>query len=171
KELKMSRSEFLASVSHELRTPLTYIKGYADIINRQGMSRDEIEEYTQIIQEETVQLTSLVQNLYQLAKIDQNQFQINREYVRLSDLSKKIVEHKQPLLTEKQITLHVRCAQSIVAFLDSERCQQVFMNIIDNAQPYSDEGTKILIDVKQTDQNTIMTTIDEGIGIPDQEIP
>src|SRR5699024_12873363 len=70
KELKMSRSEFLASVSHELRTPLTYIKGYADIINRQGMSRDEIEEYTQIIQEETVQLTSLVQNLFQLAKID-----------------------------------------------------------------------------------------------------
>src|SRR5699024_7658977 len=83
---------------------------------------------------------------------------------------KKIVEHKQPLLTEKQITLHVRCAQSIVAFLDSERFQQVFMNIIDNAQKYSDEGTKILIDVKQTDQNTIMTTIDEGIGIPDQEI-
>src|SRR5699024_9363244 len=78
---------------------------------------------------------------------------------------------KQPLLTEKHITLHVRCAQSIVAFLDSERFQQVFMNIIDNAQKYSDEGTKILIDVKQTDQNTIMTTIDEGIGIPAQEIP
>src|SRR5699024_1322511 len=88
KELKMSRREFLASVSHELRTPLTYNKGYADIINRQGMTRDEIEEYTQIIQEDTVQLTSLVQNLFQLAKIDQNQFQINREYVRLSDFFK-----------------------------------------------------------------------------------
>src|SRR5699024_12325306 len=110
KELKMSRSEFLASVSHELRTPLTYIKGYAEIINRQGMSRDEIEEYTQIIKEETVQLTSLVQNLFQLAKIDQNQFQINREYDRLRDFFKKIVEHKQTLLTEMQHTLHVLIA-------------------------------------------------------------
>src|SRR5699024_1248141 len=171
KELKMSRSEFLASVSHELRTPLTYIKGYADIINRQGMSRDEIEEYTQIIQEETVQLTSLVQNLFQLAKIDQNQFQINRENGRLSDFFKKIVEHKHTLVTDQQLTVDVRCTQSTVAFLDSERFQQVFMNIIDNAQKYSDEGTKILIHVKQTDQNTIMTTIDEGIGIPAQEIP
>src|SRR5699024_5345857 len=122
-------------------------------------------------QEETVQLTSLVQNLFQLAKIDQNQFWINREYVRLCDFFKKIAEHKQPLLAEKKITLHVSCAQDIVAFMDPERFQQVFRNVIDNAQKYSDEGTQILIDVRQTDQYIIITTTDEGIGIPAQEIP
>src|SRR5699024_8691714 len=170
-ELKMARNEFLASVSHELRTPLTYIKGYADIINRRGINREEIEEYTKIIKEETVQLTSLVQNLFQLAKIDQNQFRINREYIRLCDFFKKIAEHKRPLLAEKQITLHISCPPDIVAFMDPERFQQVFMNIIDNAQKHSDEGTQILIDVRQTAQYIIMTTTDEGMGIPAQDIP
>lgn len=76
KELKMARNEFLASISHELRTRLTYIKGYADIINRQDASENEIKEYADIIREETEQLTVLIKNLFDLAKIDQNNFLI-----------------------------------------------------------------------------------------------
>lgn len=78
KELKMSRNDFLANISHELRTPLTYIKGYADIINRPDTSKEEVIEYANIIREETAQLTVLIKNLFQLAKIDQNNFLVNR---------------------------------------------------------------------------------------------
>src|SRR5699024_4753273 len=56
-EMKRTRNEFLASIAHELRTPLTYIKGYADIINRQDISPKEAQEYIKIIREETEQLT------------------------------------------------------------------------------------------------------------------
>src|SRR5699024_3739187 len=91
KGLKMARNEFLASISHELRTPLTYIKGYADIINRSDTPKEEIEEYIKIIREETDQLTVLIKNLFKLAKIDQNNFVIKRERVKLCELIQSVI--------------------------------------------------------------------------------
>ena len=55
--LKQERNEFLASISHELRTPLTYIKGYADIVRKRNLSKEENEKYLTIIVEETNRLT------------------------------------------------------------------------------------------------------------------
>ncbi len=170
-ELKMARNEFLASISHELRTPLTYIKGYADIINRQDTSKEEVEEYIEIIREETDQLTVFIRNLFELAKIDQNNFLIRRERVVLCELIQNVVERIQPVLTEKDIMVHVNCPNEIIAFIDPERFQQVFINILDNAQNHSDEGSQILLDVKQTAQYIIITTTDHGIGIPDEDLP
>src|SRR5699024_11909490 len=56
KAVKQERKEFLASVAHELRTPLTYIKGYADIMNRTNLTKEEMADYGLIIQEEMKQL-------------------------------------------------------------------------------------------------------------------
>jgi len=171
KELKMARNEFLASISHELRTPLTYIKGYADIINRSDTSEEEAKEYVDIIRVETEQLTVLIKNLFQLAKIDQNNFLIRREHVKLCEFLQNIIERIRPALTEKEIIIHVNCPDKIIAFIDPERFQQVIVNILDNAKKHSGEGSNILIEVKQNDQYVIITTLDEGEGIPEQDLP
>src|SRR5699024_1248382 len=171
KELKMARNEFLASVSHELRTPLTYIKGYADIINRQDTSAVEVKEYVEIIREETEQLTVLIKNLFQLAKIDQNNFLISREYVELCGFLENIVERMQPVLAENKLSIYLKCSDELIACIDPERFQQVLINILENAKRHSDEGAKILLEVQQTDQHIIITIIDEGQGIPTQDLP
>src|SRR5690625_4555532 len=171
KELKMARNEFLASISHELRTPLTYIKGYADIINRSDTSKKEVKEYVNIIREETEQLTSLIKNLFQLAKIDQNNFLIKRERIVLCELIHQVVERIRPALTEKNIRLHVNCTNEIFAFIDPERFQQVITNILDNAKKHSSEGTEISINVKQALEHIVITFKDEGEGIPEQDLP
>ncbi|MEI3605552.1 ATP-binding protein [Pseudogracilibacillus sp. SE30717A] len=170
KELKMARNEFLASVAHELRTPLTYIKGYADIINRPDTSEEEIKEYVNIIREETEQLTILIKNLFQLAKIDHNNFLIRRERVEICEFLQNIVERIRPALAEKEVLLYVNCSK-VAALIDPERFQQVLINVLDNAKKHSYEGSKILIKVEQTDQHIIITTIDEGEGIPEQDLP
>src|SRR5699024_8655872 len=157
KGLKMARNEFIASVSHELRTPLTYINGYADIINRPDTSEEEVKEY--------------IKNLFQLAKIDQNYFLIRRERVELCGFLQNIVERIQPVLAEKKILLHVNCPNELIVFIDPERFQQVLVNILDNAKKHSDEGSKISIEVKQIHQHITITTIDEGEGIHEQDLP
>src|SRR5690625_4946422 len=154
KELKMARNEFLASISHELRTPLTYIKGYADIIR-----------------EETEQLTVLIKNLFDLAKIDQNNFLIRREKVAICEIIQNVVELIQPVLTEKNILVNVNCPNEITAFVDPERLQQVFINILDNAIKHSDESSQISLDVNQTAQYLNITITDHGEGIPRQDLP
>jgi len=171
KELKMARNEFLASISHELRTPLTYIKGYADIINRQDASENEIKEYADIIREETEQLTVLIKNLFDLAKIDQNNFLIRREKVAICEIIQNVVELIQPVLTEKNILVNVNCPNEITAFVDPERLQQVFINILDNAIKHSDESSQISLDVNQTAQYLNITITDHGEGIPRQDLP
>lgn len=171
KKIKMARNEFLASISHELRTPLTYIKGYADIINRKNISQDELTEYINIISEEAEQLTILIKNLFDLAKIDQNNFLIKQEQILLNEFMQKLAERLQPMLAEKEILLHINCSDEIIAFIDPERLQQVLINIIENAKNHSDKGSQILLNVDQNSENIIITVIDEGEGIPEQDLP
>src|SRR5699024_6066936 len=123
------------------------------------------------IREETDQLTVLIKNLFKLAKIDQNNFVIKRERVKLCELIQSVIELIQPALTEKKIKLNITCPNEIIAFVDPERFQQVLKNILDNAQKHSYEGSKISIDVKATLERIIITTTDEGEGIPEQELP
>src|SRR5699024_419885 len=124
-EMKTARNEFLASIAHELRTPLTYIKGYADIVNRQDISPEEVKEYIEIIREESEQLTILIKNLFDLAKLDQNNFVIKRERVILYDLIQTVVGLVTPVFAEEHIILSVKCSKKVVVFADPERLQQV----------------------------------------------
>src|SRR5699024_1068813 len=90
KRLKKAKNKFLPNVTQILTKPLTYNKRYADIINRPDTSEEEVKEYVDIIREETEQLTVLIKNLFQLAKIDQNNFLIKRERVELCEFLQNI---------------------------------------------------------------------------------
>lgn len=169
--LKSNRNEFLASISHELRTPLTYIKGYADIINKQDITEEERKEYLDIIREETEHLTVLVKNLFDLAKMDENKFIIHRKNVELRQLIQTIEERISPVLEEKNIRFSVSCPNNIQANIDSERIQQVLLNILDNARKHTSEGKLISLEVSQNDREIMIIISDEGEGIPKEDIP
>lgn len=169
--LKNERNEFLASISHELRTPLTYLKGYADIISRGGISDNERNEYIEIIREETEQLAVLVKNLFELAKMDQNRFTINKEDVIFGNLIHTITERIRPALEEKNITFSVRCPSHITAHIDPERIQQVLLNILDNAKKNTSQGKRISLEVSQNKREIITMISDEGEGIPEGDLP
>ena len=169
--LKNDRNEFLASISHELRTPLTYIKGYADIISKQDITDEERKEYLDIIREETEHLTVLVKNLFDLAKMDENKFVINRKSVSLRQLIQTIEERIAPVMEEKNITLSTSCPVNIIGNIDPDRIQQVLLNILDNARKHTPDGKSISLEVTQNDREITITISDEGEGIPKEEIP
>ncbi|WP_337020523.1 HAMP domain-containing sensor histidine kinase, partial [Oceanobacillus massiliensis] len=169
--LKNERNEFLASISHELRTPLTYLKGYADIISRGDISGNERNEYIEIIREESEQLAILVKDLFELAKMDQNKFTINKEDVAFGKLIHTITERIRPALEEKNITFSVRCPNHITAHIDPERIQQVLLNILDNAKKHTSQGKRISLEVSQSKREIITMISDEGEGVPEEDLP
>lgn len=171
KTSKTERNEFLASIAHELRTPLTYIKGYADIINRNDTTKEEKEEYIAIIWEETEELTMLIKHLFELAKMDEHSFLIHPKWLNLCDFLHNIIERIQPVLADKKVTIHISCPKSLMVYIDPERFQQVFMNIFDNAQKYSDEGSTVNVLVSKTDEHTVINIVDQGEGIPEKDLP
>ena len=107
--LKQERNQFLASISHELRTPLTYIKGYADIVRKRNLSKEENEKYLTIIVDETDRLTLLVKELFELAKLDQNVFVIEKETIDLNEFFTKTEQKFSPIFQEQQMNFEVIC--------------------------------------------------------------
>lgn len=169
--LKEERNEFLSSISHELRTPLTYIKGYADIVQKRNLSQDERHQYLSIILEETNRLSDMVKNLFDLAKIDKNSFEIIKKPIDLNEFMKKIETKFSPAFTEKGMQLSVSCRESITISADGSRLEQIIFNLLDNAIKYSSAGDKTTVDVSRTKKHIIIRINDSGRGISEEELP
>lgn len=169
--LKQERNDFLASISHELRTPLTYMKGYADIASRPGLTEQERGEYLAIIREETAHLTTLIKQLFELAQLDHNQFSIQKEQVPLDALCHSVAALVRPAFNDKNITISVECDPKITARIDPARFQQVLLNILDNARKHSEAGSQVTLQGRQDAKSITITVTDTGEGIPQEDLP
>ncbi|WP_223592001.1 sensor histidine kinase [Neobacillus bataviensis] len=169
--LKNERNEFLASISHELRTPLTYIKGYAEIARRGDTTAADRDNYLGIIHEEAVKLSKLVKDLFDLAKMDENNFSIEKETVQLLPYFQRIIEKVTPALNENKMDLILDCSDQLYGQIDPIRFEQVILNLLDNAKKYSEPNTKISLDVKQLINKIHVKVKDEGKGIPEEDVP
>lgn len=169
--LKKERNEFLASISHELRTPLTYIKGYADIAKREKTKEQERIEYLSIIHEEAGKVNHLLEELFELAKIDQNMFTIQKETIDLHALLEAIFQKVLPVFRDKNMNLVLNSNKSFKVSVDPLRIEQVLVNLLDNTLKYSNSGTTTTINVKKKNRDIIIKVIDQGIGIPEEDIP
>ncbi|MFE8698310.1 ATP-binding protein [Cytobacillus sp. FJAT-53684] len=171
KYMKQERDDFLASISHELRTPLTYIKGYSDIGRKPTLNEKERIHYLDIIHEESERINLLLQELFELATLDQNTFSVVKERVHLCSFFKSIYEKVSPAFKEKEIQLNVECDEQLFLPLDITRFGQVLLNLLDNALKYSKEKTITQINVNKIEGNIYIDITDQGMGIPKDDIP
>jgi signal transduction histidine kinase len=169
--LKKERNEFLASVSHELRTPLTYIQGYSDIARRKELEEDKRIQYLDIIHEESIRISQLLKELFDLAKLDQNTFTIKKENVDLYNFLHSIYERVLPAFTNKGIQLNLVCSKSLFIEIDPARFEQVILNLLDNSLKYSEEGTIVYLRATETNGTVQITIKDQGSGIPQVDLP
>ncbi|WP_163970456.1 sensor histidine kinase [Oceanobacillus halotolerans] len=169
--LKRERTEFLASISHELRTPLTYMKGYADIASRADVTEEERTEYLTIIREETEHLNGLIKQLFDLAKMDQNKFTIDRENMVLTQFLASLAERIKLAFEAENVTFVYSCPDDTIIYADPGRFQQVLLNILDNARKYASAGTQVTLAVIETEEDVQLVITDQGEGIPKEDLP
>ena len=124
-----SERAFLLSVSHELKTPLTAIRGYGEALKDGAAVADEAGP---IIERESERLQRLVQDLLDLARLDQRAFTIRREPVDLADVAHTVEELLRPRAAEFGVALSVEAAAASV-FADRDRAIQVVANLVENA--------------------------------------
>jgi signal transduction histidine kinase len=169
--IKAERAEFLANISHELRTPLTYVQGYTTVARREGIGEQERTEYLQIIEEETGTIVKLVENLFELAKLDENAFTIFKESIELCPFLNRLFTKVNPAFINKKITLLFQCETDLIIHADPIRLEQIFLNLLDNARKYSDEDTTVTLTVTPDSKNVLFMLEDEGMGIGQTELP
>lgn len=169
--LREERKEFLASIAHELRTPITFIKGYTDILYKRDLTEQDRQKYLGIIIEETNRLSRLIKDLFDLAKMDENAFVINKECLHLDDLVASIEVKLRPAFQEKRIHFFVQCDEGLTLMADAVRLEQIILNLLNNALAYCSSGDSTFFIVKRDNNLLKMIVKDTGKGIPKKELP
>jgi signal transduction histidine kinase len=167
-----SRNEFLAAVSHEIRTPLTYIKGYSDILAK-GIIKDSHEqvEYLKIINKETKRISILVNDLFEMSKLQLGSFELNKEWTYINPIIEKVISSLNPAATNKGLKLSGSLQSEVhTVHIDIQRMEQVLYNLIENAIKYTNEG-EISVRSFTKGEFTVIEIEDSGIGIPQEDLP
>ena len=162
---KKNRIEFLASISHELRTPLTYLTGYSKVAMRSELNEEERQKYLSIIDEESIRMTDLVKNLFDLAKMDETSFTVTKQSFQANAFFSHLYERILPSFNITGIHLEMKCTENFEVYADPLRLEQIVMNLLDNALKYSTEGTTTSLDISQKNGKTVIVVTDQGIGI------
>lgn len=173
RRLDKLRKDFISNVSHELRTPISLLQGYSEaIIDDIAESKEDKNELAQIINEESLRMGRLVNELLDLGRMEAGHIQLNNEEVDVDDFSDRIIK-KFVGATETE-NIKVQFNKDIskkVAIFDPDRVEQVFTNLIDNAINHSGKNGTLHIDVKNNESYMYVEIEDSGHGIPEEDIP
>ncbi len=155
---------FVADASHELRTPLTAIRGFAEL-HRQGAiaGEEKTAELIRRIEQESVRMTSLVEDLLLLARLDQSR-EMAMEPVDVSTLIKEAVASAQAAGPDYEISIELP-EEDVFVLGDSLRIHQVIANLLANARTHTPSGTKIVVSARQDDSGVYVSVSDNGPGL------
>ena len=155
---------FVADASHELRTPLTAIRGFAEL-HRQGavVGEEKTKELINRIEKESVRMSSLVEDLLLLARLDQSR-ELSKEPVDLNTLITEAVASARAAGPNHPIEIKLE-ASEIFVLGDSQRIHQVIANLLANARAHTPNGTQISITAMQGVSETTIAVSDKGPGL------
>ena len=155
---------FVADASHELRTPLTAIRGFAEL-HRQGavVGEEKVNELINRIEKESVRMSTLVEDLLLLARLDQSR-QLEMEPVDLNTIiNESVISAK--VAGPNHLFEVALGSDEIFVLGDSQRIYQVISNLLANARTHTPVGTKIKVSTNQLDNETMVQVADNGAGL------
>lgn len=173
KELDKMRQDFISNISHELRTPVTVIKGSLEVLNQGLVTKpDEIKEYFKQMLTDISQLQRLVNDLLELSRLQNTNFQIEKTKIDLASALSESVRSMQRLAAQKNITINlVKSENPFPFFGDYGRIRQMFVIVIDNAIKFSLPNQAVDIKMETSQNECIVTISDYGKGIIEEDIP
>lgn len=169
KRLENMRSEFVANVSHELKTPLTSIKGFAETL-RYVDDKDTKNKFLGIIDKETERLTNLINDILILSNIE-NLHKMESEYFKPSEVIENTIDILKKQANKKNVTLDFENMFHGEILGSEDKFYQMTLNLIENAIKYSNDCGNVRIVIFKKDNYLIFEVIDNGIGIPQEDIP
>ncbi len=171
KQIDRLKNEFVHTVSHDLRSPLTAILGYVDLLDRVGPVNDQQREFIQRVQSSVQSITSLVNDLLELGRIEAG-FDSQKEVVPLEGIIRYALETLGGQVSDKKLNLHLNLPMDIPQMRGNPiRLRQMLDNLIGNAIKYTPESGEITIDVEAESDQVILRVSDTGPGIPPADQP
>lgn len=171
-KLENMRKEFVANVSHELRTPLTSVKSYAETL-LDGMLVDSkmTRKFLKVIDSEADRMTRLVRDLLQLSRLDNRSMQLKKGMINIVDMVRKCIDRVKIRADSKKQKIENYVIGDIPEITaDSDRIEQVILNLLSNAINYTSEKGEITVYVEKLYSDVYIKVTDTGIGIPEEDL-
>lgn len=161
------KTSFLNNMSHEIRTPLNGIVGFAELICREELSRQEKEEFYSFISQNTRDLLNIVSNVVLLSQLETGIIEQKIEAVHCLDILDELVSSFKEYVKNKPVRLTYLCQlnEEDAHFMsDAVKLSEILRQLIDNALKFTSEG-EVLIRLEKIDNKLLISVKDSGIGI------
>lgn len=163
------RSELIANISHDLRTPLTMITGYAELMH--DLPGENTEENIQIIIDEARRLTSLVNDVLDISKLQSGVQPLKPMDFNITSSIKNIIERYTKFTDQYGYNIRFIYDNDAYVYADELRISQVVYNLVNNAINYTGKDKLVIVQQRYFDSKVIIEVIDTGEGIPKEKLP
>lgn len=169
------RKELIGNVSHDLRTPVASIQGYAEtlLMKKKELNDDEEQKYLDTIYKSCERLQKLVNDLFELSKLESNQIALNKEPFSIAELVNdvagkyRLISHKNGISINTMVKSNIPLVEADISLID-----RVLQNLIDNAVRFCRKGDYINIEIEPgSDQMVKLRIADSGAGIEQSSLP
>ena len=168
------RRDLIANVSHDLRTPLAALHGYLETLLVKGtsLSPEQRNGYLETAVRQSERLGILIEELFELVKLDFKSFELHPEPVQLGELAQDVVQKFSLLAEGKRVALQADIGPGLPSVhADIGLMERVLENLIDNALRHTPAGGSVSVAVRPDGERVQVRVADTGSGIPAAEIP
>lgn len=163
------RKELIANISHDLRTPLTLISGYAEVMC--DLPNEMTKENAQIIVDETKRLTSLVNDVLDISKIESGIYELEKSKFNLTLSINKTITRLNELIKKDGYIIEFIYDKEVVIKADETKISQVIYNLLINAINYTGKDKTIIVKQTVLNEDVKIEVIDSGEGIEAEYLP
>jgi len=166
------KDEFLAMLAHELRNPLAPIRNASELLELRLPPDSQLRVPVGILRRQATQLSRLVDDLLDVARITQGRIELHRDAVDVASIIDQAVESAEPLMQQRTHQLRVMGEYTgLFVYGDRARLVQCVGNLLNNAAKYTEPGGHIDIDVRRDADRVNIRVSDDGMGISAELLP
>lgn len=174
KKADTSRRQLVANVSHDLRTPLATLQGYIEtlLLKDKSLTAADRKHHLDIALRHCERLSQLVDELFELAKLDSHETEVRGEPFNIGELAHDVVQKFELSAKERHISIQIELDPSIPFVLaDIAMIERVIENLIENAMRHTPPGGAIRLTFGTQNSDVSVRISDTGCGIPDEDLP
>lgn len=143
------KADLITNVSHDIKTPLTSIINYVDLIKRERIDNEKVQNYIKVLDEKSQRLKQLTDDLVEASKITSGNISLHFEQINLTELMNQTIGEFSEKFEMKNLTtvMNVRVKNAVIE-ADSRRIWRVMENLFNNIYKYAMEGTRVYLSIE-----------------------
>lgn len=150
------KTELITNVSHDLKTPLTSIVTYVDLLKQQKLDNPVARDYVDVLQVKSYRLKQLIEDLIEASKVSSGNVAVEKMRIDYRQLTMQAIGEMEEKIEEAKLEFRLSCPEPVFIEADGRHMWRILENMLSNVIKYSMVGSRVYIDIFQTEEHGIL---------------